>query len=419
MNRRPEDLDEDLIVEDLKPFRGEASDAPHPNFSDEPPPPNGPDDYGELPTNEAPNQGAPPIGEPKAQAPKTPPDRTRLLLENWLKLRLRPRDYLLGNSLCTTSRWILIGDTGIGKTLLAMAIAGAVAAGTDLLGWQGSGQQRRVMILDGEMPAETFKERMENVARQFGDTIEIYGYNRDVLDDDEMPPFNTPEGEAWLIREIEAIKPDLIVFDSIMCLTIGVLADEESWAPIKPLMRKISSMRTAQIWLHHTGHDASKGFGTKTREWLADTVAILLKTDDDAIELRFNKARLRTPQTAEQFAPKLIRCEVNGWVVVGDAGKSGKTRSQHSIIKAQLLQAYERLADAVQPSAGFAGETVRKVKVDAIRDELRRRGFLDVNDKGNVIGSSRMAFQRAKTELITQNTMVEADGLIWRIRGRE
>jgi hypothetical protein len=30
-----------------------------------------------------------------------------------------------------------------------------------------------------------------------------------------------------------------------------------------------------------------------------------------------------------------------------------------------------------------------------------------------------MAFQRAKTELITQNTMVEADGLIWRIRGRE
>jgi hypothetical protein len=216
--------------------------------------------------------------------------------------------------------------------------------------------------------------------------------------------------------EIEAIKPDLIIFDSIMCLTIGLMSDEESWAPIKPLMRKISSMRIAQIWLHHTGHDTSKGFGTKTREWQADTVAILLKTDDDAIELRFNKARLRTPQTAAQFAPKLIRCDPNGWVVVGDAGKSGRTRSQHSIIRAQFLQAYDRLADAVQPSGGFAGETVRKVKVEAIRDELRRRGFLDVNERGNVVSASRMAFQRAKTELINQNTMVEADGMIWRIQ---
>jgi hypothetical protein len=30
----------------------------------------------------------------------------------------------------------------------------------------------------------------------------------------------------------------------------------------------------AQVWLHDTGHDTTKGFGTKTREWEMDTVII-------------------------------------------------------------------------------------------------------------------------------------------------
>jgi hypothetical protein len=271
------------------------------------------------------------------------------------------------------------------------------------------------MYLDGEMPAETFKERAEIIAARYGSDLQFWGYNRDRLDDGDMPPLNTPDGEAWLLREVEGIKPDLIVFDSIMSLTVGPMSEEQSWAPVNLLMRNISSMHVAQIWLHHTGHDASKGFGTKTREWQADTVAIMLASED-AVELRFTKRRLARPQTVTQFEPKLIRCDANGWIVVGDAGKSGTTRSQHSIIKAQLLQAYDRLADGVRPSEGFAGETVRKVKVEDVRKELRRRGILDLNEKGNVVGSSRMALQRAKTELINQNTMVEADGMIWRIR---
>jgi hypothetical protein len=354
-----------------------------------------------------------------AQAAPAPPDRTKLLLSNWLTLTLPPRDRLLGDVLCTTSRWILIGDTGIGKTLLAMAIAGAVASGGALLGWQGSGGPRRVMYLDGEMPAETFKERLEAIASRYGPDLEVWGYNRDLLPDGAMPPLNTPEGEVWLLKEIEAIKPEAIVFDSIMSLTLGPMSDEESWAPISFLMRKITSTRIAQIWLHHTGHDASRGFGTKTREWQVDTVAILLAADVDSglIELRFTKARLRTPQTHAQFEPKLIHCDANGWAIVSDAPKGGKGKpmSLHAIIKTQLLRAYDHLADGVEASGGFAGEPVRKVKSDDVREDLRRRGVFDVDERGRLTGSSRMGFLRAKAELIVQNKMVEKDGLIWRI----
>ena len=152
-----------------------------------------------------------------------------------------------------------------------------MASGSAFLAWDRQ-RQARVMYLDGEMPAETFKERMQLVADEFGEDLTLFGYNRDVLRPDEMQPLNTPEGAKWLWREIEAVQPDMIFFDSIMCLLAGTMGEEESWAPVKLLMRKISSNRIGQVWLHHTGHDSSKGFGTKTREWEMDTVLSLATT---------------------------------------------------------------------------------------------------------------------------------------------
>jgi hypothetical protein len=173
----------------------------------------------------------PPHGEAIEAAPPPPrTDENVLLLSAWVKRELPLRRFLLGNVLCTTSRWIVYGETGVGKTLVAAEIAAVIAAGADFLNWKGSGSAARVMYLDGEMPAETFKERMEVIAKRYGEGLAFYGYNRDVLGDGEMPPLNTPEGEKWLWREIEAVKPDAIVFDSIMCLLAGSMSEEESWA---------------------------------------------------------------------------------------------------------------------------------------------------------------------------------------------
>jgi hypothetical protein len=218
-----------------------------------------------------------------------------LLVPTWLTRNLPPRDYLLGDILCTTSRWLIFGETGIGKTLFALDLGGSVASGQSFLNWEGR-RRARVMYLDGELPAETFKERMEIVAERYGPDLSLWGYNRDVLDDDDMPALNTPAGFEWLMREIDVVKPDLIIFDAIMCLLAGSMSEEESWAPVKALMRQLSARRIAEIWLHHAGHDATKGFGTKTREWEMDTVIALLKTDqeddDGSIRLEFRKARL-------------------------------------------------------------------------------------------------------------------------------
>ena len=83
---------------------------------------------------------------------------------------------------------------------------------------------------------------------------------------------------------------------------------------------QITSKRIGQIWLHHSGHDASRSFGTKTREWEMDTV-VKLTADDQAIHMEFKKARLRTPENRDQFEPRSIVRDETGWRTIGGKGQ--------------------------------------------------------------------------------------------------
>ena len=325
--------------------------------------------------------------------------------------------------MCTTSRWFVFGETGIGKTLLAMDMGGAIAAAITFLKWPGQ-RKARVMYLDGELPMETFKERIELLAKRYGADLQFYGYNREDLGDDGMPPLNTELGQAWLRREIAAIKPDLIIFDSIMCLLIGSMLDESTWMPMRPFIRWLTSNHIAQVWLHHA-NDNGKSFGDKTREWEMDTVVFLSRPigedgepDDTAIKLEFRKARLRTAANAGQFLPLIIR-PGEEWQVEtaplmrNQATKSGRQGSDD--LSRQYLEAYQRLSltSKADFGPGLDGEKVCKVPTDAIRDELKSRGFLDLDDKRAITRGGRNKLLRAKQKLLN-GTLVEKDGWIWR-----
>src|SRR5215831_1644929 len=118
-----------LSCDDDEPQGGNSAGDFHPNDPD------------------APNQ-PPPRGAPQPP-PSPPPDRSELTVEAWRRRELPPRDYLLDGVMCTTSRWIIIGDTGVGKTLLGLELGFAVAAAMPFLIWKGV-RKSRVMYFDGE-----------------------------------------------------------------------------------------------------------------------------------------------------------------------------------------------------------------------------------------------------------------------------
>jgi hypothetical protein len=73
------------------------------------------------------------------------------------------------------------------------------------------------------------------------------------------------------------------------------------------------------------------------------------------------------------------------------------------------------LAGTVEPTPGFDGAPVRKVSVDAIRDEVKSRGFLEVKESGGLTPTARSTFHRVKADIIAAKTHIEAEGKFWKL----
>jgi hypothetical protein len=102
-----------------------------------------------------------------------------------------------------------------------------------------------------------------------------------------------------------------------MALTVGDQKDEDSWSKVLPLVSSLTKRRVGQLWIHHTGHDASRSYGSKTKEWRMDTTihltAIERSDTDVSFQLEFRKARERTPETRADFADVNIALVDDKW----------------------------------------------------------------------------------------------------------
>jgi AAA domain len=83
----------------------------------------------------------------------------------WLSRVLPAVDRLLGDFITTTTRAFIVGRTGLGKTMLGLAIAMGIGFGTGFLHWRSS-RPGRVLFIDGEMPAELLIQRIRDAARR-------------------------------------------------------------------------------------------------------------------------------------------------------------------------------------------------------------------------------------------------------------
>jgi hypothetical protein len=281
-------------------------------------------------------------------------DLPPLTIKEWRSRKLEPPDLLLGHWISTTSRILLAATSGLGKTNLCMAIAAHAAAGQDFLHWRAR-RQAKGLYIDGEMSRPLLQRRIEDVARRLGcDPGDIFFLSNE--DIESFRPLNTPEGLAFLNEFIDKIGGvDFIVFDNIMALIQGDQKDEVSWTAVLPLINSLTKRRIGQLWVHHTGHDASRSYGTKTREWRMDTVVHLTEVEradtDICFQMEFRKARERTPESRADFQDVTIALVDDKWI-----GTVGVSREKLRPQDARMLEEFDNLVKAgkaVQLDAGY------------------------------------------------------------------
>src|SRR5262249_1977947 len=161
----------------------------------------------------------PPGGDPKAaaEAAKAAPPVPRF--NEWRERDIPQPNLLCGTFLSTTSRVLLTGPTGLGKTMVSVAIAIRLSCAADFL-HSTPGRPCRVLYIDGEMSRLDMRERLIDEAGR----AELEPENLFVLSKEDfegMPPLNTEAGQAWLDVKLLEVKPDLIIFDNIQALIAG------------------------------------------------------------------------------------------------------------------------------------------------------------------------------------------------------
>jgi AAA domain len=346
------------------------------------------------------DRGAPAETPPKIEIAALPP----LTQDDWRDRDLAEPDSIMGHWVSTTSRVLLTAATGLGKTNFGLALAIRIAAGMNFLHWRAS-RSARVLYIDGEMSRRLLKQRVLDEAERLGNSPSTFF----ALSHEDIPnfkPLNTIEGQAWMNAFIEKIGGvDIVIFDNIMSLTVGDMKDPEPWQQILPWVLSLTKRQIGQIWIHHTGHDESRSYGDKTREWQMDTVIHLdaVKRDDTDISfsMSFKKARERTPATRFDFQDVKIALINNRWEhELTDARRPGK-------VSPQTKKAMDALTKVL------AGDQVvmlpggrRAVHRDHWVAECNARGLIDTERNSK---SATTMFNRFRRELVAAN-LIACDG---------
>ena len=246
------------------------------------------------------------------------------------------------------------------------------------------------------------------------------------------PNLGAGEGDLpALIAAVEGVNfaPALVVIDTAAA-AIG--AADENGTGMASLIA--NAARLAQrfdcfvLIVHHVGHD--DGAKKRPRGWSGlgpaldvqilcerpegemRTVLTVHKQKEEAdgicFEARLSRVVIATTANGKETSTLIVE---DVWKVNPAAQPATDKRPEATILRHELLDAYDRLADA-----GFdTAKGPAKVRVVAVRDALKDRGLLDIDDETlQITPTGRTRFRRAKSELIGSKTLIELKGLIWR-----
>lgn len=232
-------------------------------------------------------------------------------IKSFLEMDLPPRETVFGSWLPAQGLVMVYSERGIGKTYFALNVAHAIATAGDYLNWSAP-EQRRVLYLDGEMPAPTMQERARAIVgfNPPNNLDEWFRLATPDLQEHGMPDISTQEGQMRLEPHLADV--DVVVIDNLstLCRT-GVENEAESWLPVQGWLLGLRRRGMSVLVVHHAGKGGRQR-GTSRREDVLDTVMALRRPSDyepqegARFEIHFEKSRGFTGDDAQAIEAQLV-----------------------------------------------------------------------------------------------------------------
>jgi hypothetical protein len=165
---------------------------------------------------------------------------------------------------------------GIGKTLLALSCAYAIATGIPLLKWQAL--KKRILYVDSEMPVRLMQQRLATL--EAAHDTHPGNHFRMLLGDatpDGLPDLATPGGLAQLDGVIG--DAEVIFLDNLSTLCRSARENErDDWVAFNEWLLKQRRNGRTVVTVHHAGKGGMQR-GTSGREDILDTVISLRRPE--------------------------------------------------------------------------------------------------------------------------------------------
>lgn len=318
---------------------------------------------------------------------------------------------------------LLFGESNAYKSFLALDLLCSVAHN---IPWHGrTVDPGPVIYVVTEGVGAAARQRLRAWLEQHEIPREQWGIVRII---DVPVPLNVVAIVDQLICTIHEDLPSakLVVFDLLAGSMEGSDGDGDiagQW--VKGTQRLSQATSITQLHVTHSSWGDTKRSRGHTHLWgsfstrlkaegntLAQTAVLTVQRhkDEDSANLEWS---FRLDKVLVGDGPKTSLIPIMLETKAAKKAGGRKRNEKRDQLSKLFLQALDHEADGCTSSPGFNGAPVLKVPRDKVRDYMKRRGWLDLDEQGQISTKGRSEFSRIRVDL--EGTVTEQDGLIWRV----
>jgi hypothetical protein len=260
---------------------------------------------------------------------------------------------------------------GTGKTLLSLGLALHLAAGKSMPGFDIP-KARKVLYVEGELPASQLKERIAQLSQGLGD---ISGFNLTAKSwqgrrrGQAAVTINTEAGRLAIEAELEDTGATVLVLDSVASLARIDTNNEEQWIPLIEWMVDLRCRGICVVYLQQAGKKGEQR-GHSVSEDRIDRAIKLTKTAKNpnggaSFKMTFTKER------EGSITPLQLTCTKGVWAL-DEQVKKTKEEPIESGKKEQIIKALRDNESRRDIAKRFevSSKTISKLKKEMTHNDI-------------------------------------------------